>query len=266
MPDRPLERIEADTRDSQRPHGFWYLTRIFHEGRYKNGGIPYGSCCRDNHQRVYRRDKMLPNTIPFSPLDRRQIAASFTGGDITSHAGFLLLRAIIQKTCLARKATSCLNDNRRQSSVQHQTETLLTQRLMALCAGYEYLNDHDRLKLDKALQVACGQSEVPASSPTLCRLERQQDRSTAIRLHGLLLDQFFKSHPRPPKSLVLDFDATDIPLPGEQEQRFFHGYYNHYCFLPLYVFCGRHLLVSYLRHTGQGNPTPLVSCSHHIPG
>ena len=195
--------------------------------------------------------KCYQNAISFSSLDRRQIAASFTGGEITSNAGFLLLREIIQKTGLAKKASVCLNDNRRQASVQHQTETLLTQRLMAICAGYEDLNDHDRLKLDKALQVGCNQTDTLASSPTLCRLERQQDRSTAIRLHELLLDQFFESYSKPPKSLVLDFDATDIPVHGEQEQRFFHGYYNHYCFLPLYVFCGRHLLVSYLRHSRQ---------------
>ena len=195
--------------------------------------------------------KCYQNAISFSSLDRRQIAASFTGGEITSNAGFLLLREIIQNTGLAKEASACLNDNRRQASVQHQTETLLTQRLMAICAGYEDLNDHDRLKLDKALQVGCNQTDTLASSPTLCRLERQQDRSTAIRLHELLLDQFFESYSKPPKSLVLDFDATDIPVHGEQEQRFFHGYYNHYCFLPLYVFCGRHLLVGYLRHSRQ---------------
>lgn len=110
--------------------------------------------------------KCYQNAISFSSLDRRQIAASFTGGEITSNAGFLLLREIIQKTGLAKKASVCLNDNRRQASVQHQTETLLTQRLMAICAGYEDLNDHDRLKLDKALQVGCNQTDIwPALRP-----------------------------------------------------------------------------------------------------
>lgn len=99
-----------------------------------------------------------------------------------------------------------------------------------------------------------GRADLPvalASPSTLCRLEHRTDRQTAVAIHELLFEQFVKAHDKPPRRLILDFDATDTPLHGDQEGRFFHGYYDHYCFLPLYVFCGRHLLVSYLRRSNN---------------
>ena len=109
------------------------------------------------------------------------------------------------------------------------------------------LNDHEALRQDVALQTAVERDQSLASASTLCRFENRVDRESAWRLHEVLVDQFIASFNRPPKKLILDFDATDDPVHGEQDGRFFHGYYRHYCFLPLYVFCGHQLLVSYLR-------------------
>ena len=124
---------------------------------------------------------------------------------------------------------------------------MVRQRLYGIVLGYEDLNDHTALRHDGAFQCAVGSLENLASASTLCRFEQGMNRETAWRLHEILLNQFVASHDRPPKRLILDFDATDDLVHGAQEGRFFHGYYDHYCFLPLYVFCGRHLLVSYLR-------------------
>jgi hypothetical protein len=128
---------------------------------------------------------------------------------------------------------------------------MLAPRILAIASGYEDLNDHQTLRNDPALQLASGQlpdDEVAlASPPTLCRLENRIDRRSLVRMAEVLLDQFIAAHPRPPEHLILDFDATDDPVHGRQEGRFFHGYYDHYCYLPLYVFAGDELLVAYLR-------------------
>ena len=123
--------------------------------------------------------------------------------------------------------------------------------LYALALGHEDLNDHRELRHDLALQTAANRVESLASPSTLCRLEQRADRDTAWAIHEVLFEQFVAAHPVPPRRLILDFDATDTPLHGEQEDRFFHTYYGGYCYLPLYVFCGRHLLVSYLRPSGR---------------
>ena len=140
-----------------------------------------------------------------------------------------------------------LSDPRRQASCDHDVPGLVRQRLYAIALGYEDLNDHDGLRQDVALQTAVERDQWLASASTLCRFENRADRETAWRLHEVLLDQFIASFKRAPKKLILDFDATDDPVHGEQDGRFFHGYYRRYCFLPLYVFCGHQLLVSYLR-------------------
>ena len=140
-----------------------------------------------------------------------------------------------------------LSDPRRQASCDHDVPCLVRQRLYAIALGYEDLNDHDGLRQDVALQTAVERDQWLASASTLCRFEHRADRETAWRLHEVLLDQFIASFKRAPKKLILDFDATDDPVHGEPDGRFFDGYYRHYCFLPLYVFCGHQLLVSYLR-------------------
>ena len=159
----------------------------------------------------------------------------------------LLLRQADRLTGLSDSIARALSDPRRQASCDHDVPGLVRQRLYAIALGYEDLNDHDGLRQDVALQTAVERDQWLASASTLCRFENRADRETAWRLHEVLLDQFIASFKRAPKKLILDFDATDDPVHGEQDGRFFHGYYRHYCFLPLYVFCGHQLLVSYLR-------------------
>ncbi|WP_299945353.1 transposase [uncultured Microbulbifer sp.] len=192
--------------------------------------------------------------LRFSSFSRRKITADFTGGDLTSNAGSLLLRECDQRLGLSRSVPEIVNDPHRPACVEHGTEQLVRQRLLAIAASYEGLNDHDQLHFDTVLRVGSQRLGPLASTTTLCRSEQQQDRSIATGLHKALFDQFVTHHKKPLKRLVLDFDATDIPVYGEQGQRFFHGYYDSYCFMPLYVFCGRHLLVSYLRHCGRMPP------------
>jgi Transposase DDE domain group 1 len=124
---------------------------------------------------------------------------------------------------------------------------MLRQRVYGLVQGWEDLNDHAQLRADVAYQTAVGRDDELASAPTLCRLEKLGTRAAAIKLHEVLANQFIASFKVAPTELVLDFDATDSPLYGRQEDRFFHGYYDSYCYLPLYVFCGEQLLCAYLR-------------------
>ena len=183
----------------------------------------------------------------FPHLGRRKIDVRFDGGDVTSDGGLLLLRQVERKLGLLKAVAAVLPDPRNPYLVEHTTEQMLRQRVFGLCQGYEDLNDHDRLREDLALQTALEKSREAASSPTLCRFESRADRQVAVATHRILLDQFVASFAQAPEELVLDFDATDDPVHGEQEGRHFSGYYDHYCFLPLYVFCGEQLLVSYLR-------------------
>ena len=140
-----------------------------------------------------------------------------------------------------------LSDNRRKKQIKHDNLSMLRQRVYAICLGYEDLNDHDILRTDSLIQTALNKDQNLASSATLCRFENSMGREQAFAIHETLIDTFIASYSTPPKELVLDFDATDDRVHGRQQGRFFHGYYDHYCFLPLYVFCGDQLLVSYLR-------------------
>jgi len=186
-------------------------------------------------------------SFDFPPVKRRRIEAQFSGGDITSDGGLLLLRQADRRLGLLEAVNARLPDPRDGRYVRHDQLTLLRQRVYALCQGYEDLNDHDQLRGDLALQTATEQDQVLGSSPTLCRLENCMGREAAVSIHQVLVDQFIASFAEPPEELILDFDATDDRVHGLQEGRFFHGYYDAYCFLPLYVFCGDQLLVSYLR-------------------
>ena len=191
--------------------------------------------------------KCYQRSFEFPRVNRRIVEARFDGGDITSDGGVLLLRQADRLTGLSDSIARALSDPRRQASCDHDVPGLVRQRLYAIALGYEDLNDHDGLRQDVALQTAVERDQWLASASTLCRFENRADRETAWRLHEVLLDQFIASFKRAPKKLILDFDATDDPVHGEQDGRFFHGYYRRYCFLPLYVFCGHQLLVSYLR-------------------
>ena len=186
-------------------------------------------------------------SFEFPSLKKRKVQCDFAGGDITSDGGILLLRQADRMTGLMKAVNAAIADPRDPDRVVHDQLSLLRQRVYALACGYEDLNDHQDLRHDPAIQTAVERDERLASASTLCRLEQRTGRAAAVALHEVLIDQFIASHRRVPKKLVLDFDATDDPVHGQQEGRFFHGYYDHYCFLPLYVFCGDQLLVSYLR-------------------
>ena len=187
----------------------------------------------------------------FSSLDRKKVQADFAGGRLTSDAGGLLLREVDRQLGLIDALAACLTDPRDPARVVHDQRTMLAQRVFALALGYEDLNDHDELRHDPLLAMLADKPPEPhaplASSPTLCRLENRVDRKALARMSAVLVDQFIASFDAPPDELVLDFDPTDLPLHGQQEGRFFHGFYGHYCYLPLYVFCGSRLLVAYLR-------------------
>jgi hypothetical protein len=175
------------------------------------------------------------------------IEADFDGGDIGSDGGVLLLRRADERIGLSRAAAAVLSDARDPARITHSLRDLLAQRIYGLCCGYEDLNDHDALRDDLLMQTAVGRVDALASSPTLSRLETRATRAQAVALHGVLIEQFIASHGAAPEELVLDIDASDVPLHGKQEQAEFHAYYDHHCYLPLYVFCGQAMLACVLR-------------------
>lgn len=196
---------------------------------------------------------MIPEKLTFSPLARRQIEADFSGGHITSDAGLLLLREVDKQHRLTRRLASVLHDPRNPELIRHKLDTMVQQRVFGVAAGYEDLNDHEALRFDQALQTAIGKDDTLAGKSTLCRMEQGADRQAVVKAHELLWHHFIEQHEKPPKEIVLDFDGTDIPVHGEQPGKFFNGYYDHHCYFPLYVFCGRHLLVSYLRTSDRSD-------------
>ena len=202
-----------------------------------------------------------PQPIAFTPLGRRQVLAQFDGGKITSDAGALLLREAALRSKLFERMAACIPDPRDPAMIEHDQQTMLAQRVLAIACGWEDLNDHHGLRVDPLMQVASeaeadGDARPLASPATLCRLENRVDRGACVELSKLLVERFIESFDSPPPELVLDVDATDDPIHGGQEGRFFHGYYDSYCFLPLYVFCGERLLVSYLR------PSNIAAAKH----
>jgi hypothetical protein len=200
--------------------------------------------------------------------------ASFDGGRISSDGGALLLRAVDQKLGILGRFAECFDDHRSPEWVEHSVEALLRQRVFGLALGYEDLNDHDDLRRDALLATCCGKSDPTgetrrrerdrgsalAGKSTLNRLEwgvaerAAEDRYRRVAVDSEAVDRFFvdlflESTDEAPEQIILDFDATDDPLHGHQEGRFFHGYYDSYCYLPLYVFCGKHLLCARLRRS-----------------
>ncbi len=164
----------------------------------------------------------------------------------------MLLREADHRLGLTEAFNALLPDPRNPETILHQQVDLLRQRIYGIAAGYEDLNDHDTLRHDLLWQSAVERDQALASSPTLCRLEGRADRASAVAMHRVLVERFIASFAQAPTELVLDFDATDDRIHGLQEGRFYHGYYGDWCFLPLYVFCGEQLLVSYLRRSKTG--------------
>ena len=193
--------------------------------------------------------KCTDGTMEWGRVGRRVIEADFEGGDIASDGGVLLLRRVDERIGLSRAAAAVLSDPRDPTRITHSLRDLLAQRIYGLCCGYEDLNDHDVLRSDLLMQTAVGRVDALASSPTLSRLETRATRAQAVALHGVLVDQFIASHKTPPEELVLDIDASDVPLHGQQELSEFHAYYDHHCYLPLYVFCGQAMLACVLRRS-----------------
>lgn len=185
--------------------------------------------------------------IEFEGFGRRRIEVSFDGGEVSSDGGLLLLRKLERRLGLIEAVAKVLADPRDPQRVEHRLGDMLRQRVFGLVQGYEDLNDHGTLRNDVLMQTACERDRTLASAPTLCRLENRASRAAAWAIQEVMVEKFIASFKAPPEELVLDFDATDDPLHGRQEGRFFHGYHDHYCYLPLYVFCGEQLLVAYLR-------------------
>jgi hypothetical protein len=195
----------------------------------------------------------------------RRVVASFDGGAMTSDAGALLLRSTDRRIGLLPRLARCFTDFRKQERVEHSVAEMVAQRIYALALGYSDLNDHDQLRDDPLMSLLAGKDEPGtslASKSTLCRLERtaqtgaSQDRYKKVRYDGtaidrLLVDVYLESQAEPPQRIVIDLDATDTPLHGRQEGRFFHGFYDHYCYLPLYIFAGDQILGVRLREANQ---------------
>ncbi len=197
---------------------------------------------------------MSDNTLPnyqMSKIKNKKLEINFNGGDISSDGGVLLLREADRKLCLTKELSKLFPDKRDPELITHSVQTMLRQRLYGLALGYEDLNDHNELRKCLSMQTAIGTDEVMASSPTLCRLENNADRGFVVEAHKIMVDKFIESYKTAPKEIILDFDPTDDQIHGNQEGKAYHGYYQHDCFLPLYVFCNNELLVSYLRPSNQ---------------
>src|SRR6202790_3165135 len=203
-----------------------------------------------------------PDFFGFEPVEGREVIAAFDAGAITSDAGGLLLGAADRAIKMMDRFASCFHDVRCPELIEHEVVTLVGQRVFGIALGYEDLNDHDELRHDPVMAVLVGKLEARrqdcapvAGKSTLNRLELSRLEPTRyhkishnpIAIKRLLVDLFQEAHQQAPSEIILDLDATDDPVHGEQEGRFFHGYYDCYCYLPLYVFCGRHLLDARLR-------------------
>jgi hypothetical protein len=194
--------------------------------------------------------------VEFTPYKRQQTLGRFDAGAISSDGGVMLLREVDRRLGLFDRVSELIADPRDPALIEHDQRTLIAQRVLAIACGWEDLNDHHTLRHDAVHQLAGGRGadrQRPLGSPaTLCRLENRVDRDACVAINALLVELFVESQierfkGRTPDPIALDFDATDDPVHGRQEQRFFHGYYDQYCYLPLYVFAGEQLLCAYLR-------------------
>lgn len=201
----------------------------------------------------------IQKTFSFQALGNRRVDADFSGGFLSSDGGSLLLREINNKSRFTRALATCFSDHRFEPLVEHGLEQLLSQRIHGIALGYEDINDHDKLRLDPLLALSCDKADLLgeergeenrgkalAGKSTLNRLELGSDQVTKTkkiqphpeRIRDFLIDEGVRRIPRKSRVITLDFDATDDVIHGDQEGRFFHGYYGHYCYLPLYCFCG----------------------------
>jgi hypothetical protein len=203
--------------------------------------------------------------LEFSGVERRRVVAAFDGGRVSSDAGALLLGKADAAIGLIDRLVRCFVDARKPDLIEHSVRTLVGQRVFALALGYEDLNDHEQLRHDPVMGALLGKLEARrsdcaalAGKSTLNRLELHERegssryhkiRPDSAAIESVWVDVFLDAHAKPPAQIILDLDATDDPLHGHQEGRFFHGYYDGYCYLPLYIFCGEHLLCAKLRQS-----------------
>jgi Transposase DDE domain group 1 len=205
------------------------------------------------------------NEFAFAPHFSRQVSARFSERQLSTEGGGLLLRETDRKIGLLSRVRKCFSDYRNPIFIEHELGELLAQRIYGLALGYEDLNDHEELRRDPLLALMAGKRKLEeplAGKSTLNRLELTpagsplDDRYHKITysreaVDGLLVDIFLESYAKAPRQIVLDLDVTDTPLYGKQEDRFFHGYYNEYCYLPLYIFCDEHVLCARQRASNQ---------------
>lgn len=202
----------------------------------------------------------------------RQVTGRFDGGQQTSDAGGLLLRETDRRLKLLSRFAACFSDGRDPKRIDHPVQEMVSQRVYGTALGYEDLNDHDQLRHDPLLALMAGRSDgdsALAGKSTLNRLElstKKEDRYKKVvcdteAVDRLMVDVFLESYSQAPDQLVLDLDATDFAIHGRQEGRFFHGFYDHYCYLPLYIFCGNHLLCARLR---QSNIDGAAGCLEEV--
>ena len=221
--------------------------------------------------------------LTFHELDSREVVGRFDGGEITSDAGGVLLREVEKRTRILGRMSECFDDHRDPERIEHSVESLVKQRVMGLCLGYEDLNDHDEMCRDRMMALLCESADMKgerrhkesdrgkalAGKSTLNRMEltpwKEGDRrykrieADTAGLDALMVDVFVEAHEdEAPMEVVLDVDATDDPLHGEQEGRCFHGYYRNDCYLPLYIFCGGHLLCARLRSADEDGASGVV--------
>ena len=224
----------------------------------------------------------IPKSFAFASVGARELVARFDGGHVVSDGGALLLGEVERQTGLLHRFAACFTDQRDPLRIEHSVEQLVKQRVYGLALGYEDLNDHERLRRDPLLAVLSGKTEPDqeplAGKSTLNRLELTRPRADAAQRRyqkilfdpesadRLLVDLFVEAHAKSPHEIILDLDATDDPLHGQQEGRFFHGYYGHYCYLPLYIFCGDHLLCARLRTANTDGGAGAVGEVERIAG
>ena len=189
----------------------------------------------------------ISGRLSFPACRGRQVEAGFDGGWVSSNGGALLLGQADRRLGLTAAVARRLGDGRQRGKRRHSVADMVRQRVFGIALGYEDLNDHADLRHDLGVQTASGRDRALASAPTLCRFENRAERGWAWAVHAVLVESFIAAFETAPEEIVLDMDATDDAVHGAQEGRFFHGYYDRYCFLPLYVFCGDRLLVAYLR-------------------
>ncbi|HEY9664063.1 MAG TPA: IS1380 family transposase, partial [Allocoleopsis sp.] len=206
-------------------------------------------------------------TYSFGQLERRQIVADFSGGELTHDGGLILTAEIDRRNRISERVAKCFEDQREQGRVQHELQDLVAQRLYGLVQGYEDLNDHEQLRHERMFGIAVGKLESEhrrcaplAGKSTLNRLEQAMHGSgdlseeryvkfslNPLKMESLFVEVFIEQHGKEPQQIILDLDVSDDPVHGAQEQAFFNGYYDHECYAPLFIFCGRHLLAAKLR-------------------